>query len=114
MGNVNIFYLFILASGVYLIYTAVMMKRTGEIKAGVIVSKEMDVDKMKDKKGFINYMFGKVLLAGVLIVLSAAVNLAGAGQNGPLWLSMAGNIGFVAALILYMAAYMKARKLFID
>ena len=114
MGNVNIFDLLIGASGVYLIYIAVVMKKTGEIKTGVIVSKEMDVNKMKDKKGFIDYMFGRVLLAGALIVLSAAGNLAVTELNGPLWLSMAGNARFVAALIIYMVAYRKARKLFID
>lgn len=114
MGNMNIFDLLIGASGVYLIYTAVEMKRTGEIKTGVLVSKEMDVNKMKDKEGFIRYMFGRVLLAGVLIVLSAAGNLARTSLNGPAWLSMAGNIGFFVALVLYMLAYAKAKKMFID
>lgn len=114
MGNINIFDLLIGASGVYLIYTALAMKRTGEIKAGVLVSKEMDVNRMKDKEGFINYMFGRVLLAGVLIVLSAAASLARTGQNGPTWLSVAGNAGVVAALILYMVSYAKAKKMFID
>lgn len=114
MGNINIFDLLIGAGGVYLIYTALAMKRTGEIKAGVLVSKEMDVNRMKDKEGFINYMFGRVLLAGVIIVLSAAASLARTGQNGPTWLSVAGNAGFVAALILYMVSYAKAKKMFID
>ncbi len=108
MGNVNIFDLLIGASGVYLIYIAVVMKKTGEIKTGVIVSKEMDVNKMKDKKGFIDYMFGRVLLAGALIVLSAAGNLAVTGLN------IAADAVFIAALIIYMVAYRKARKLFID
>ena len=83
MGNINIFDLLIGASGVYLIYTALTMKKTGEIKAGVLVSKEMDAGRIKDKDGFINYMFSRVLLAGALIVLSAAGNMAKTGLNGP-------------------------------
>lgn len=114
MGNINIFDLLIGASGVYLIYTALTMKKTGEIKDGVLVSKEMDAGRIKDKDGFINYMFSRVLLAGALIVLSAAGNMAKTGLNGPNWLSTAGDMGFVAALILYMVAYAKAKKMFID
>ena len=53
-------------------------------------------------------MFGRVLLAGALIVLSAAGNLAVTGLN------IAADAVFIAALIIYMVAYRKARKLFID
>ena len=55
-----------------------------------------------------------MLLAGALIGLSAAGNMAKTGLNGPNWLSTAGDMGFVAALILYMVAYAKAKKMFID
>ena len=74
MGNINIFDLLIGASGVYLIYTALTMKKTGEIKAGVLVSKEMDAGRIKDKDGFINYMYVKTMILGVL---SIAYGLAG-------------------------------------
>lgn len=112
--NTNIFDLLIGAGGIYLIYTAVVMKKTGEIKTGVLVSKETDIHKMRDKEGFINYMFGKVLLIGVLTVLAAIGNVLRTSYGGPIWISLAANGCYVAVLIFYTAAFSKAKKMFID
>ena len=42
MGT-NLFDYLIILSGLYLVYTGINMKQTGEIKTGVIVSKDVDV-----------------------------------------------------------------------
>lgn len=114
MGNINIFDLLIAASGIYLIYTAIMMKRTGEIKSGVIVSKEVDVNQIKDKEGFIRYMYGKVMVIGILAVAVGAGSIINTNLNGPAYLSLVGIGGYLAVLIFYAVASAKARKKFID
>ena len=50
MGNINIFDLLIAGSGIYLMYTAIMMKRKGELKTGVIISKDVDVNKIREDR----------------------------------------------------------------
>lgn len=112
--DTNIFDLLIGASGIYLIYTAVMMKKTGEIKTGVIVSREADIHKMRDKEGFINYMFGKVLLIGALTVLAAIGNVLRTYYGGPVWIAIIANGCYLAVLFFYAAASSKAKKMFID
>lgn len=114
MGNINIFDLLIAASGIYLIYTAVMMKRTGEIKSGVLVSKEVDVNQIRDKKGFIEYMYGKVLVIGILAVALGAGSIVNTNLNGPAYLSLIGIGAYLAVLVFYAVASSKAKKKFID
>lgn len=59
--------------GVYLIYTSVQMKRTGEISSA-IVGKGYDPKKAKDPKGYIDYMYPRSIIMGAVVVLSGGVN----------------------------------------
>lgn len=59
--------------GVYLIYSSVRMKRTGEISSA-IVGKGYDPKKAKDPKGYINYMYPKSIFMGTIVILSGGVN----------------------------------------
>ncbi|MDE6951809.1 MAG: hypothetical protein K2P64_12980 [Lachnospiraceae bacterium] len=63
----------IMLGGVYLIYASVQMKRTGEISSA-IVGKGYDPKKAKDPKGFIEYMYLKSILMGVLVIASGVSN----------------------------------------
>lgn len=114
MGGFGIFDMLIAASGVYLAYAAVMMKKSGEIKSGVIVNKDIDVNKIKDKEGFINYMYGKVLLIGLLAAAVGVGNMLNAKLNGPVYFTLIGIVLYLAVLVLYAIAFSKARKKFID
>lgn len=112
--DASIFDLLIAGSGLYLIYTAIMMKKHGQIKAGVIVSKDVNVDKIRDKEGFIRYMYGKVLLIGVLATLVGIVSLVNTKLNGPDYVTVIGAVGYLVVLGIFAATSMKARKKFID
>lgn len=59
--------------GIYLIYTSVQMKRTGEISSA-IVGKGYDPKKAKDPKGYIDYMYPKTIIMGVAVILSGGLN----------------------------------------
>lgn len=114
MVSFSMFDLFIMASGIYLVYTAVMMKKSGEIKNGIIVSKDIDINKIKDKQGFINYMYGKVLMIGALAVVVGGGSMLNTKLNGPAYLTLIGIILYLIVFVFYAIAFSKAKKMFID
>lgn len=114
MDNLNIFDLLITGSGLYLIYAAAIMKWKGEIKKGVLIAKDVEPERIRDKEGFINYMFPKSLFVGALTAAMGILSMTGAYAEGPAWVSAAVIAGYLAALILFGALTMKAREKFID
>lgn len=63
----------IILSGAYLVYSSVQMKRTGEISS-LIVGKGFDLKKAKDLKGYIDYMYLKSIIMGVVVMAGGGVN----------------------------------------
>lgn len=57
------------AVGIYSFYYAFMMKQTGTIKAGWIVSRELQLKESRDLSGFIGTVYGKTnIFAGIATV----------------------------------------------
>ena len=107
MGT-NLFDYLIILSGLYLVYTGINMKQTGEIKTGV------DVNRIKDKEGFIKYMYARVLIIGGLAVAVGAVGVLSTWLNWPGYLSLVATGGYLVVIICFAVASAKARKNFID
>lgn len=70
----------IILCGAYLVYSSVQMKRTGEVSSA-IVGKGYDLKKAKDLKGYIEYMYLKSVILGVIVMVSGAANYL----NGKYW-----------------------------
>lgn len=70
-------------SGGYLVYAAIVMKRQGRIIKNVVMSKNTDENSIKDKDGFVHYLYGKLILCGCLIILASIVNLVNDHMDGP-------------------------------
>ncbi|MCI8991675.1 MAG: hypothetical protein HFG80_02945 [Eubacterium sp.] len=103
-----IFDLIILVYGVYSIVNTVKMKKTGE--PGKWLTGELPVKKMKDVDGFINYMYVKTMILGVL---SIAYGLAGIIDErlqvlGPIKYILL--LAFLAVFIIFCVALHKAKK----
>lgn len=64
MEFIVIFDLLIGGFGVYLVYIAFHMKKTGEIST-IIVNKE-DIAKCRDSAGFIDFIFKKAVIFGIV------------------------------------------------
>ena len=64
MNFMVVFDVVIAVLGIYLIYSAIQMKKTGEI-SNVIVNPE-EIAKCKNKRGFIDFIYDKVMLFGVV------------------------------------------------
>ena len=65
----------VLLVGVYAFYSCYLMKTTGEVKTKLVLSDHTDINKCKDKKGFIDYMFLKLLILGIVSVVYGVVGL---------------------------------------
>ncbi len=72
-GTFGFMDILIVLSGAYLIYSSVQMKRTGEIST-LIVGKRYDLKKAKDLNGFIEYMYLKSIIMGVVVMAGGGLN----------------------------------------
>ena len=114
MGMGGMIDLLFLASGIYLVYTAFMAKKRGTIAANVMLGKNVDEKEIQDRVGFIEYMYRKILLAGVLIILASILHLVNDYYIFSSALTRVGIGMILLALVIYTAAYMRGRKLYIE
>ncbi len=73
MDVMLLFDIVILIFGVYMVVSALRMKRTGAISQTVITPEE--IAKCKDKRGFIEFMYWKEALFGGLITLVGVLGI---------------------------------------
>lgn len=99
-------------SGVYLIYTALMAKKNGNIVSNVMLAKSVSESSIKDKIGFIDYMYKRILLAGVMIVIASIIHLVNDYYIHSGTLTWIGIIVILAAIGIYTAAYMRGQKMY--
>ncbi len=87
--------------GAYLIYAAVAMKKQGRIIENVLLKKGMDESEILDKEGFIQFLYGKLLLCGIVIIIAAIINLINTYQNGNSVVSVVSCCVFAVSIIAY-------------
>ena len=104
-------FLFLL-SGVYLMGTAITAKTQGNISANVMLSKNTSEKDIEDKEGFINYMYKRILLAGILIVVAAIVHLINDYYFASRILTWTGIVIILTALVIYATSYKRGQKLY--
>ncbi len=102
-----------LASGIYLIYTAALAKKKGNIAGNVMLGKDMSENDIQDKAGFIGYMYKRVVLAGVMIVIASIVHLVNDYYIRSAALTWIGILIVLAAIVFYTASYLRGRKRYI-
>lgn len=110
MEGTNVFDLLIGLCGAYLIYAAISMKVTGNIIAGVMFGKGEDVSSIKDKQGFINNMFGKVLVTGIVVCIGGVVGLLEEMWNLPYYVTLIATACYLIMLVWFVIASQKAKK----
>lgn len=98
------------ASGVYLIYTAVLAKKKGNVTGNVMLGKDMTENDIKDKAGFIAYMYRRILLAGVMIIVGSMIHLVNDYYLFSPVLTWTGIAVILAAIVVYTASYLRGQK----
>lgn len=69
-------------SGSYLIYAAIVMRFKGKIISNVVLKNGMDETSIRDKEGFIHYLYGRLILFGIIIILASVINLINGRMDG--------------------------------
>ena len=110
MGMGGVIDFLFLASGGYLVGTAVMAKSQGNIAANVMLGKGVNESDINDKAGFIDFMYKRLLLSGVLIIIASIVHLVNDYYFVSNTLTLVGVVLIVAAIFIYTKAYMDAQK----
>lgn len=99
--------------GAYLVYSSVQMKRTGEVSSA-IVGKGYDLKKAKDLKGYIEYMYLKSVILGVIVMVSGAANYL----NGKYWnipnFDLVVCAVFLVIIIIYSKIAIDAQKKYLS
>ncbi len=99
-------------SGMYLAYSAITMKTKGEIVANVVLNKSVSENAIKDKQGFIDYIYGKLLLIGIIIILAGAADIANNNMHISSLVGLACFLVYVGALVAYSMVTKKAVQKF--
>lgn len=110
MGMGGMIDILFFASGVYLIYTAVIAKKRQAIAANVMLSKNTNEKDIADKAGYIEYIYKKLLLVGAMICVAAVIHLVNDYYIHSKALTWTGIVLMLAALVIYTAAYKRGQK----
>ena len=102
----------IIFSGVYLAYSALTMKIKGVIVANVVLNPNIKESAIKDKQGFIDYIYIRLLLVGIVIVLSGLANMLNNSMQGSSIISLLTLLVFAASLVAYSIVTKAALKKF--
>ncbi len=87
--------------GAYLVYAAIVMKTQGHIIGNVLLKKGADESSLKDKDGFINFLFTKVLVVGILWIIGGIINFVNSYAGGPTAVTTIVCAFFAVSLIVY-------------
>lgn len=110
MGMGGVIDFLFLASGGYLVGTAIMAKSQGSITANVMLGKGVNESDINDKAGFIDFMYKRLLLSGMLIIIASIVHLVNDYYLLSNTLTLIGVVLIVAAIFIYTKAYMDAQR----
>lgn len=109
----SIFDIIILVSAIYLIYSAVEMKRAQSIQGSVLISKQINLKAAKDIPGYIQYMYGKTIALGLLGILCGAVGIYNSYAGTLDILQSIFTFAYFIVIVVYAALSVKAQKKFL-
>lgn len=99
--------------GAYLAYTGTVMKTQGKIISNVVLGKGATEASIRDKEGFIQYLHGKLIGVGAIIIVAGAVNLVSDYRGGNAIISFVSCAVFAGAIVVYGIFTNKAMKKFV-
>lgn len=106
-----IFYVIMMGFGVYMIGAALKMKKTGEISSVVITEEE--IAKCKNKQGFIEFIYWKEALFGIMIILVGALGIINDKVISLGVFNIVELVVFLAAFLWFQNSLCKAREQFL-
>lgn len=104
----------VLACGIYMLYSAYLMKTKGELKVGWLVSKNINLERSKDVPGYIEYMYSKILVFAVCTIIYGAIGVYSTYYK-PLGMIQTASFGiFFVVVICFAVVSTKASKKYLS
>lgn len=100
-------------SGVYMAYAAIIMKYKGKFISSVVFSNGVDENSIRDKEGFIRYLYIRLLLCGIVDVLMGIACLICDFVSGPGMISTIANFVFFISIAAYGIFVNKALRKYV-
>lgn len=116
MDSVTLMDILLLGIGLYTIYSAVQMKKSGDLKKGWLVGNDVDMRKVKDAKGYIQFIFGKTVFLGAMASFYALVGILTTYIDFgiPIDLEMVMTFLFGISVFWFILKSVSARKIYLD
>lgn len=97
-------------SGAYMMYAAIVMKYKGKFVKSVVLSNGLNENSIRDKEGFIKYLYGRLLACGIADVFMGMACLINDFMYEPGIVSLIANIVFFISIVAYGIFINKALK----
>lgn len=104
----------IVIGGLYLVYMAVQMKRTGEITNNSMIGRGVDLKKAKDPKGYIDYMYPRAVVVGILVAVSGVVDYLNELYWSIPYFGLGICVVFLILILIYGKMSMDAQKKYLS
>lgn len=107
----GIFDIIILAFGLYLLYSGFQMKRNGKISS--MLMSEAEINRIFDKLGFIDAIYGKTMIFAGIISAYGIFGLIDDFVIEIPYVGMAGMFIFIVAMVWYFRELRKAKSQYV-
>jgi hypothetical protein len=98
--------------GVYLIFAAINMRKTGKIHS--ILLTEAELKKCRNPEGFVNYVSPRLLFFGVLCGLAGIFGIVSELLLSAAWTDYVSVFVILAAVVIFNMQFKKAREDFVS
>lgn len=112
MENLNFLDVLVVLFGIYCMGAAIRMKRTGRLPAGLMSGSDNQEGQIADPEGFCRYMFGRILLLGLISCIIGAAGIVVQNTPVPVWVDLILVGIYFLTLIGYAVQYNKAKDRF--
>lgn len=104
----------VLACGVYMLYSAYLMKVKGELKVGWLVSKNINLQRSKDVPGYINYMYPRIIVFAICTIIYGVIGVYSTYYSPLGMIQVASFVLFFVAVVFFAVISTKASKKFLS